>query len=517
MSLFKEWNELINEVQTKPSQKQFWKTYLQKEKDNYEKILESCNPVVEGNLAELAERYDMDPVTFVGFLDGINTSLTDPLDLNSLDSIVNNEKKPIGQDSEDVADNDNNEEQSSVDEGSKWFSEAVDLSWLNKEKVVPPLPEPTGEVVYVSNTLELLNAISKAKPNSTIMLEEGVYQLVDTLTLNKEGLTLRGAPQDRSKVVLVGRGFKGDGKFGPDMGIYINEADNITVANLTLKDFRLHAISIHGHTQPHNIHIYNVGFIDIGERSIKVSHGGPHAEGGIIEYCYFEQIQSVDPDRDDGFGANYIGGIDAHGIKDWIIRDNVFVNIRGATGGGRGAIFIWNDSIGTIVERNLIIGCDCGISIGNWHNATIEGFWHHTGGIVRNNFIFAPARQGDIYGIEIVKVRDLKVYNNTLFHGNPDYERAFEYMHPDSTMEIKNNLVHASILSREGGQAELQNNLVQVPADWFVDPQNGNLCLTDKAMEPRGAGVSLEDVPDDFFGNPRKGVYDIGAEQISTK
>jgi hypothetical protein len=85
MSLFKEWNELINEVQTKPSQKQFWKTYLQKEKDNYEKILESCNPVVEGNLAELAERYDMDPVTFVGFLDGINTSLTDPLDLNSLD------------------------------------------------------------------------------------------------------------------------------------------------------------------------------------------------------------------------------------------------------------------------------------------------------------------------------------------------------------------------------------------------------------------------------------------------
>jgi len=39
---------------------------------------------VEGKLAELAEKFDMEPVVFAGFMDGINTSLKNPVKLEEL-------------------------------------------------------------------------------------------------------------------------------------------------------------------------------------------------------------------------------------------------------------------------------------------------------------------------------------------------------------------------------------------------------------------------------------------------
>src|SRR5690606_13538856 len=41
--------------------------------------------LISGKLSELAEAYEMDNVTFMGFLDGINSSLDNQLDLESLD------------------------------------------------------------------------------------------------------------------------------------------------------------------------------------------------------------------------------------------------------------------------------------------------------------------------------------------------------------------------------------------------------------------------------------------------
>jgi len=63
----------------------FWREYLAKEQNNYDLILQSKDPVIKGKISELAEKYAMDAVTFVGFLDGINTSLESEIDLESLE------------------------------------------------------------------------------------------------------------------------------------------------------------------------------------------------------------------------------------------------------------------------------------------------------------------------------------------------------------------------------------------------------------------------------------------------
>ena len=80
MSLFSQWEELIN-GQTEESFEEFWKLYAGTEQKIYKSILAEKNPVVSGTFQELVDRYEADPVIFMGFLDGINTSLEAELDL----------------------------------------------------------------------------------------------------------------------------------------------------------------------------------------------------------------------------------------------------------------------------------------------------------------------------------------------------------------------------------------------------------------------------------------------------
>ena len=85
MKLIEQWNEIANQDRPQVENEKFWKSYLAKEKQNYESILENNNSEIKGIFKELAEKYEMDTVTFAGFLDGINTSLDEALDLELLD------------------------------------------------------------------------------------------------------------------------------------------------------------------------------------------------------------------------------------------------------------------------------------------------------------------------------------------------------------------------------------------------------------------------------------------------
>lgn len=85
MSLYKEWEKIAEDSYEQPNYEQFWKEYLAKEQKIYETILNTKNTKLEGSLKDLAESFGMDSVTFSGFLDGINTSLTEELDMESLE------------------------------------------------------------------------------------------------------------------------------------------------------------------------------------------------------------------------------------------------------------------------------------------------------------------------------------------------------------------------------------------------------------------------------------------------
>lgn len=84
MSLYEQWEDRIKDIKNQAEYDKYWKTYIEKEKNAYEKILEKKDNVLCGKVNELAESFNMSPVDFAGFIDGINTSLLESIDLNSL-------------------------------------------------------------------------------------------------------------------------------------------------------------------------------------------------------------------------------------------------------------------------------------------------------------------------------------------------------------------------------------------------------------------------------------------------
>ncbi len=84
MSLYSQWTDIAQMERDPASQKEFWNTYFAAETENYEKLLENHAKVYTATLQSLADTFSMDAVTFAGFLDGINTSLKEQLDLESL-------------------------------------------------------------------------------------------------------------------------------------------------------------------------------------------------------------------------------------------------------------------------------------------------------------------------------------------------------------------------------------------------------------------------------------------------
>lgn len=93
MTLFEKWRDIADAERTPQESEAFWKEYFLAEKDNYAYILANNIKTLNGPLSDLAGTFNMDAVTFIGFLDGINTSLTAEIDLESVDesSMINAE------------------------------------------------------------------------------------------------------------------------------------------------------------------------------------------------------------------------------------------------------------------------------------------------------------------------------------------------------------------------------------------------------------------------------------------
>jgi uncharacterized protein YecA (UPF0149 family) len=83
MSLYKDWTNAVVEVVSTLGQDAFWNEYASVEKQVYSKVLNK-KEVISGKLLDLAKEYNVSPVSFTGFLDSINSSLNNPLNLDEL-------------------------------------------------------------------------------------------------------------------------------------------------------------------------------------------------------------------------------------------------------------------------------------------------------------------------------------------------------------------------------------------------------------------------------------------------
>jgi len=280
---------------------------------------------------------------------------------------------------------------------------------------------------------------------------------------------------------------------------------------IVFADCRSYGVKVEAENAPRNIHIYNCRFRDIGVRAIKGSAGQDpniRAVKGSIRYCSFENTRV--PPADWLYGGDYISPIDMMALEDWTISDNCFRNIKGHNGGGRAAIFIWVRSRQIVVERNLIVDCDRGVAFGNPGQSTAstagERLVYVSDGIIRNNFIVG----GPDCGIELWHVERIKVFNNTIWRPERNWNRGIRVGTGTARTEIVNNLAHGEI-RLDGGEAQLRNNLTGKLDGYFVDPALGNLALTANANGAIDQGVSLPEVTDDIRGKRRAARPDPGA------
>lgn len=83
MSLYKQWLQLM-ENQTQETFDAFWEEYSSTETRVYKHILAHKDEHLAGKFSDLTAQFKADPVIFMGFLDGINSSLNQENDLESI-------------------------------------------------------------------------------------------------------------------------------------------------------------------------------------------------------------------------------------------------------------------------------------------------------------------------------------------------------------------------------------------------------------------------------------------------
>ncbi len=83
-ALYDQWKDLIGH-QTEETFQEFWEEYSGAETKIYSDILDHPEEKMTGTLGELAEKYEVRPVIFMGFLDGINDSIKTKNDFENFD------------------------------------------------------------------------------------------------------------------------------------------------------------------------------------------------------------------------------------------------------------------------------------------------------------------------------------------------------------------------------------------------------------------------------------------------
>jgi len=361
--------------------------------------------------------------------------------------------------------------------------------------------------ITVSTVSQLETAIDNANSggDKEIILQDGTYVLNYSLSIWADGITIRSQSGNRNSVTVRGQGMYGSVEF-----IFYGPGSNLTVRDTTIGWVANHAIQIWGHENASNILISNCRIVDTYEQMVKITYESGNSnssENGIMENCLLEYSAGIGPNY-------YIGGIDGHQCKNWIVRDNTFKNISSPSGDiAEHAVHFWSGSSDTLVENNLIIDCDRGIGFG-------LGSSTHVRGIIRNNMIYHSSTDpgfADV-GIGLESASNAKVYNNTIYMAN-SYSNAIEYRFSGTSGGIiKNILTNKAITSRDGGSADTGNNITNAQAFWFVNVSSGDLHLASPVTQVVDQGVAITGLNSDCDGEarPQGAGIDIGADEYTT-
>ncbi len=378
------------------------------------------------------------------------------------------------------------------------------------DPIVDSVPyEDPEETIEVSTADELKSVLTTTQGNITILLTDGVYQIPDFYgyEIKMSHITIKSKSGNRDAVIIKGNGMDGSTQFAFQIYGY----DYFALKNVTIRDLYSSAIQLHGYQNTGGDYLYvsNCRFIDIREQMIKGCSSSdsrenqtPRPDYGVVEKTLFEYTD---------YTPYYMScGIDIHVANEWTVRDCTFKNIiRVDNGITEGAIHFRYYSENLTIERNKIINCARGILFA-LDNEQVSN------GTIKNNFIHVNC---DV-GIYLCHSQNIKVYNNTIYIAN-SYGNAIEYRFSESNgyqatdnNYIYNNLTNKAITARNGGLADVTDNVTNAQSSWFVDAINGDLHLNSSNSDVVDKGRDLSDVVLDIDKENRTGKLDIGADEL---
>jgi len=361
----------------------------------------------------------------------------------------------------------------------------------------------------VSNMTGFDDAMRNLSPGDTVIMQPGTYDFTTRhgYYITTSGVTIRGATGNRDDVTIWAGGINNPSGVYEPLQL---AAPDITLRDLTISGAYHHAI--HFQNGADRARVRNVKTLNIGEHHMK---GVRFVDDGVIEYCLLEQTE-VRQNGLSGRPDNYIGGIDLLGARGWSIRDNVARDVKAADAGyGDAGIFLWQDIEDCVVERNIVVGCNKGIAIGN---PSYTGDFHADDTVVRNNFIV----RGDDIGLELCYTRNVQAYHNTVYGDDGNYFRAVHIYDNSSVrtvdLDLANNLIRGKIFRNAGGTWTERGNIEGTTAatSWFVGPAAGDLHLTASAAAAVDGGVAGLGVGEDHDTGARDAAPDVGADEYLT-
>ena len=339
----------------------------------------------------------------------------------------------------------------------------------------------------------------------TIALADGTYTLAGTLYVNAPNVAIASQSGDRARVIIEGDAMSASARVGNLIRV---AARNFQLRGVTLQKAGWHLVQIAGEADADNAVLRDCVLRDAYQQLVKVSRDtavASTADGGLVENCVFEYTAGIGPQY-------YIGGIDAHGARNWTVRNNTFRDIASPDGNvAEFAIHFWAGSADNVVERNSIIDCDRGIGFG------LDGRGNR-GGIIRNNIVYHSANgdpQANV-GIALIESPDTRVYNNTVFFEN-SFSWSIEYRFAATVnVQVTNNLTNRQILSRDGGTGSVSSNVANATRSMFRLQTPGDLRLSYAVPGVVDAALPLAGLAEDIDGQarPRGVAPDIGADEF---
>ena len=372
-----------------------------------------------------------------------------------------------------------------------------------------------GTVVRVDSSWGIIRAIEDAEEYTTIVIAKGRYIMPRDCILNTHHVCIRGETGNREDVIIDGDTEYGQfhkplsTRLGAPALIKIIRARHVTIADLTLTNSPKYGIMFIGDGRVNNLTVHNVKFHNIWARGLKgtgpyrIDHNQYSAEEigydpvtdehlqwnrprhGKVQHCLFvndhPKRDVVDPDE-----GNYIAAMDLMAIQDWTISDNVFVGIRGASGRGRGAVFIWVESEDVVVENNVFIHCDKALGIGNPHGSPTgspgkgangrPSPFHVKNFKIRNNTIVGGVNKG----IEVHHGDNIDVYDNRICSFERTHFHAIQVLCIQNKARVFNNVIQTDPKDalNVDEQVEVGENQIGDFRDQFGDIDIGDLRLS---------------------------------------